>query len=278
MACIAVRRGETYETRRAKPFLKWAGGKTQLFSSIRACFPLVFKRYHEPFLGGGAVFFALAPKRAYLCDINQDLINAYCAIRDQPHALIEELSNHRANEAHYYEVRSQHGSLGLIEGAARTIFLNRTCFNGLYRVNRKGEFNVPYGRYNNPTVCNTENLLAVSETLRHVDIRCESVFQIGRRVRRGDLVYFDPPYDPVSASSSFTAYSKFAFGREQQVALSLLFKRLANRGVHVVLSNSDTPFIRDLYKDCNIRTVHARRAINSRADRRGLVCEVLVTA
>ena len=269
----------SFENRAARPFLKWAGGKTQLLDALFARFPATFGRYHEPFLGGGAVFFALGPQRANLSDVNADLIGAYLAVRDDIEGVMKALKRHRSEEKYYYEVRAQNSDgMGHVASAARTIFLNRTCFNGLYRVNRQGQFNVPFGRYDNPTICNRDNLLMASETLKKCDIRHQDVFTIARRVRRGDLVYFDPPYDPISSTSSFTSYAKGGFGRSEQVRLAELFKRLAGRGVNVVLSNSDTPFIRSLYKGCRIHSVHARRAINSRADRRGTVGEVIVTA
>ena len=264
---------------RARPFLKWAGGKTQLLPKILERFPESFNRYHEPFVGGGAVFFNLEPRSCTLSDINADLVTTYTALRDDVDGVIENLKQHRAEEAYYYSVRDEMVSgLSETEAAARIIFLNRTCFNGLYRVNRSGKFNVPFGRYANPTICNETNLRAVSEALQDVKIRHESVFQIGRRVRRGDLVYFDPPYDPISKTASFTAYAKGGFGDAEQERLAQLFRRFAERDVHVVLSNSDTPFIRSLYKDFRIDKVYARRAINSRADRRGPVGEVLVSS
>ena len=264
---------------RAKPFLKWAGGKAKLVPEIRKRFPERFRRYHEPFIGGGAVFFALEPESAVISDVNADLITTYQVIRDHVGDLIEALDDHQATEEHFYEVRAlEAGTLSPVESAARTIYLNRTCFNGLYRVNRRGQFNVPFGRYVNPRICNADNLLAVSRVLQGVDIRVESVFDIGRRVRRGDLVYFDPPYDPVSPTASFTSYARDDFGRPEQEKLARLFASLAARGITVVLSNSDTPYIRELYAPFRVDTVFARRAINSRADRRGPVTEVLVSA
>jgi len=264
---------------RPRPFLKWAGGKTQLLPDILARLPRVFRRYHEPFLGGGAVFFALTPTRAVLSDINADLIETYKAIRDDPEAVIAALQQHHATEEEFYRVRAQSpAALGVIGAAARTIYLNRTCFNGLYRVNRRGEFNVPFGRYEHPTLCNAENIRLASLALQGADLRCESVFDLRTRASRGDLVYFDPPYDPVSATASFTSYAKQAFGVEEQTRLAQLFRDLALRGVSVMLSNSDTPLVRDLYKDFKIEGVYARRAINSRADRRGHVSEVLVSS
>jgi DNA adenine methylase len=261
-----------------KPFLKWAGGKSKLVPEILQRFPSIFRRYHEPFLGGGAVFFALGPRLATLSDLNAELVHTYTSIRDDVDAVIDALGDHEANEEHYYAVRALAPStLGPVEVAARTIFLNRTCYNGLYRVNSKGRFNVPFGRYANPRIINPENLHAVSEALQGVDIRHQSVFDVGDRVRPGDVVYFDPPYDPVSPTASFTAYAG-TFGRQEQIRLCELFTELAHRGVHVVLSNSDTPFIRALYRAFQVDTVHCRRAINSRADRRGPVTEVLVSS
>lgn len=263
---------------RARPFLKWAGGKTQLLPEILARVPDRFARYHEPFIGGGAVFFALAPQQALLADINPDLVGCYRAIRDRLPAVLRYLRSHDVTEDHFYEVRSwDHADLDPAEAAARLVFLNRTCFNGLYRVNRSGRFNVPFGRYKNPRICDEDNLRAVSEALQGVDLTVGSVFETARRARRGDLVYFDPPYDPVSSTASFTSYAKDGFGREEQIRLAELFRELARRGVHVVLSNSDTPFIRELYADFVIDRVMARRAINSRATRRGPVGEVLIT-
>ena len=264
---------------RPRPFLKWAGGKTQLLPQILARFPNVFRRYHEPFLGGGAVFFALGPTRATLSDVNGDLIDTYTAIRDEPEAVIEALEQHHATEEEFYRVRAQSpAKLSVAGAAARTIYLNRTCFNGLYRVNRRGEFNVPFGRYDNPTICNAENIRLASLALRGAELRCESVFALSARVQRGDLVYLDPPYDPVSSTACFTAYAKNGFGPDEQAQLAQVFAELAGRGVSVMLSNSDTPLIRELYRDFKIERVYARRAINSRADRRGHVSEVIVTA
>ena len=275
---VALRK-KSQEPKRAKPFLKWAGGKTQLLPELLKRFPANFNRYHEPFVGGGAVFFGLGPKACTLSDVNADLINTYTAIRDDVDGLIRVLKKHRAEEEYYYKMRElKVANLNDTEAAARIIYLNRTCFNGLYRVNRKGQFNVPFGKSSNPTICNSENLQRVSERLRGVKLRCESVFNIARRVRRNDLIYFDPPYDPLSKTSSFTSYAKGGFGDEEQIQLAKLFTRLAERGVHVVLSNSDTPFIRKLYKGHRIDRVYARRAINSRADRRGPVGEVIVTS
>jgi len=263
----------------AKPFLKWAGGKTQLIPEILARVPARIGRYYEPFIGGGATFFALCPQKATLSDVNVDLIGAYVAVRDKPAQLIKCLKEHYCDEAYYYEVRDQDpNSLSPVRAAARIIFMNRTCFNGLYRVNKKGLFNVPFGKYQNPKICDADNIMRVSEVLQGVDIRVQSVFDSVKRARKGDFVYLDPPYDPVSRTSSFTAYSNSPFGRPQQRQLAELFAKLAKRGVSVLLSNSDTPFIRELYRGFRVERVGARRAINSRSDKRGRVYEVMVTS
>lgn len=267
------------ETPNPKPFLKWAGGKTQLVPEILQRFPQKFGRYFEPFLGGAAVFFALQPQRASLSDINPDLIGTYLAVRDDVEKVIRLLKKHEPSEKHFYEVRAlEAANLNSPQAAARTIFLNRTCFNGLYRVNRRGEFNVPFGRYNNPTVCHEENLRRASTFLKHAAIQSRDVFTTCQDVERGDLVYFDPPYDPISPTASFTSYARDGFDKDQQTQLADTFATLARRGVHCVLSNSDTPFIRKLYKSFKIDEVYARRAINSRADRRGPITELLISA
>ena len=279
MATASLRKvhSDTSTQTRAKPFLKWVGGKTQLLPQIFELFPKNFNRYHEPFVGGGAVFFNLQPNKAILSDVNPDLIQAYQMIRDDVDSVIAELKQHRAEEAYYYSVRETDvAELSAAEAAARIIFLNKTCFNGLYRVNRRGKFNVPFGKYANPTICNEKNLRAVSDALQGVDIRLQSVFELDTRVKKNDLVYFDPPYVPVSPTASFTSYTKQGFGEHQQRELADLFGRLVSKGAHCFLSNSDTPLVRELYKDFNIKKVYARRAINSRADRRGPVGEVIV--
>ena len=261
-----------------RPFLKWAGGKSKLVDSIMSRFPNDFGRYFEPFLGGGAVFFALGPERATLADVNKELVTAYTAIRDELPRVMTALRRHRAESDHFYAVRAQDASgMSTVARAARMIFLNRTCYNGLYRVNRSGAFNVPFGKYDNPTICDEENLRAVSRVLQDTTIENTDVFSTVAKARAKDLVYFDPPYDPVSKSASFVAYNEKGFTSEDQEKLAQTFRGLAERGVHAVLSNSDTPFIRSLYKGFRVDTVHVRRAINSRADRRGPVAEVLVS-
>lgn len=263
---------------RPRPFLKWAGGKSKLVDAIMARFPRSFGRYFEPFLGGGAVFFGVAPERAVLADMNAELVTTYVALRDDLERVLTALRRHRADREHFYAVRAQSsGGLASPTRAARMIYLNRTCYNGLYRVNRSGAFNVPFGKYDNPRICDEENLRAVSRVLQDAVIEHADVFATVAKARAGDLVYFDPPYDPVSKTASFVAYTDRGFSSEDQEKLAATFRGLADRGVHAVLSNSDTPFIRKLYKGFHIDTVHVRRAINSRADRRGPVAEVLVS-
>lgn len=273
----AIRLVET-QLPKPRPFLKWAGGKSKLVETIMGRFPQNFGNYFEPFLGGGAVFFGLEPTRAVLADMNLELVTAYKQLRDELPRVMAALRKHRADRDHFYEVRAKDASsMSPTARAARMIYLNRTCYNGLYRVNRSGGFNVPFGKYDNPTICDEENLRAVSHALQDAQIEHSDVFTTVAKARAGDLVYFDPPYDPVSKTASFVSYTEKGFTSEDQERLAQTFASLAERGVHAVLSNSDTPFIRKLYKGFRIDTVHVRRAINSRADRRGPVAEVLVS-
>ena len=266
----------------AKPFLKWAGGKTVLLPEILQRLPQKIRTYYEPFFGGGAVFFALAAegrfKRAVLNDRNEELMCTCATLRDFPDKVIRALDQHVYDEMHYYNVRAQDpGKLTLPSHAARFIFLNRTCFNGLYRVNRKGEFNVPFGRYTNPTICNEPALRLASAALEGAVISaCDfelAVITAGKR----DAVYFDPPYVPVSKTANFTAYSKGGFGEAEHVRLRDCFALLDKQGVHVLLSNSDTPFVRKLYKGFKIEKVRAPRRVNSKGDKRGDVSELLIS-
>lgn len=268
----------------ARPFLKWAGGKGKVLSQFVPYFP-PFSTYYEPFLGGGAVFFYLhsAPSKlhsAYLMDINDELINVYRCIRDQVEGVIEHLTIHQRNHCHtyYYTLRGTVPD-GRLARAARFLYLNKTCFNGLYRENLKGQFNVPIGRYKNPKICPSERLRAASLALQPVNIEVspfELVLELAHTPH--DFVYFDPPYYPISTTSSFTGYSRYSFREEDQVRLKDTFSILASRGVKVMLSNSDCPFIRDLYREFPIHTVLAARAINSKAKKRGKITEVLVTS
>jgi len=266
-----------------RPFLKWAGGKTQLIPQLVPKRPASFGAYHEPFVGGGALFFALhragllEGKQVVLSDVNDELIDTYTAIRNQVARVIDLLKEHqdKHDKDYYYEIRDlklTHKA----ERAARMIYLNKTGFNGLYRVNRKGQFNVPLGRYVNPTICDEENLRAASRALRQAEIETTPFDAVLKRARRGDFVYFDPPYVPVSDTANFVGYAKDGFGRADQKSLAQLFRELKRRGVHVMLSNSDTPEVEKLYKGLRQDRVLARRQVNSRKDRRGPVGELVV--
>lgn len=263
-----------------RPFLKWAGGKSQLIQQYIRYFPEDFKTYYEPFLGGGALFFYLNPPSAVLTDINAELVNAYCCVRDNVEELIALLDVHQLKHCkeYYYQVRQWNRLTG-IEKAARLIYLNKTCFNGLYRENSKGEFNVPFGQYKNPKICNPLLLRSVSAALKKAQIEVRSFEDILNHASScNDFVYFDPPYHPISPTSNFTAYSRDAFSQDDQIKLQAVFRELARRGVKVMLSNSDCIFIRELYRDFNIYSISASRVINSKASKRGRISEVLIAS
>jgi DNA adenine methylase len=264
---------------RPRPFVKWAGGKRQLLEQLRPLLPAEFGRYYEPFAGGAAVFFALGRSDAVLADMNAELMNVYVAVRDGAENVIAELRKYRYGAVHYYRAREANvARMSPAQRAARTIYLNRTGYNGLYRVNRAGKFNVPMGRHTNPTLCDADNLRACAGALQGVDVRVQDFEAAASGARKGDLVYFDPPYVPVSDTADFTSYVPGGFGADQQRRLAALFARLAARGVHVVLSNSDTSTVRKLYAGFRIERVMAARFINSRGTRRGKVGEVVVTS
>jgi DNA adenine methylase len=261
-----------------RPFLKWAGGKGQLLGQYQRLLPQRYSRYFEPFAGGAALFFHLRPGGAALSDSNGELIDTYRAVRDEVEPLIDALKQHRYEEGHYYATRDRDPrALPLHERAARTIFLNRTGFNGLYRVNRKGNFNVPLGRYTNPLICDEKNLRACAVALRGVQLEARDFSEVQDRARKGDFVYLDPPYVPISDTADFTAYVPGGFGWEQQLRLHEVFLELARRGVKVMLSNSDAGRLRELYEDFDIEDVAATRSINSIGTRRGAkVREIVV--
>lgn len=268
----------------ARPFLKYAGGKTALLPEILPRLPEHIHHYYEPFLGGGAVFFALAEAKrfsvAYLSDANMDLMSLYEVLAHQPDDVIRKLKTHIHDEKYYYEVRAQNPSrlgLGLVSAAARLIFLNRTCFNGLYRVNKSGQFNVPFGSCKNPTICDEENLRAAALVLCDAAISSIDFEDAVRYAKRGDAVYFDPPYIPLSGTSNFTAYSAGGFTDGDQERLRNTMDRLDAKGVHVLLSNSDTPRARELYADFKIEEVQAPRRVNSKGGKRGNVGELLIS-
>ncbi len=273
----------------ARPFLKWAGGKSQLLPELSRRIPDRFGRYHEPFVGGGALFFHLWNNRrldqgATLSDLNPELIDCYLAARDHVEALIELLQRLRpfaTDRDFFYEIRSWDRQPGfaqrpLVERAARTIFLNRTCYNGLYRLNNKGQFNAPFGYYKNPLIVDSDNLREVSRALRDVELRVADFGDVLERAEVGDLIYFDPPYVPVSPTASFTSYTRRGFGEEEQRRLAAVFHQLAERGCYVILSNSSTALARQLYADvCEVEVVLASRKINCDGNRRGFVEELI---
>ncbi len=262
-----------------RPFLKWAGGKSRLLPQYVPYFPKSFNAYYEPFLGGGSVFFHLQPQRAVLRDINAELINAYCCVQKNVTKLIKLLQQHAVNhnQEYYYDIRSQQFNSNL-ERAARFIYLNKTCYNGLYRENSRGQFNVPIGRYKNPQICPEQLLIAASAHLQNACIEVGNFDLVLSEANADDLVYFDPPYHPISATSNFTAYTRYAFGEAEQLWLRDTFSKLAYKGVKVMLSNSDCEFIRELYKDFAIVPIAANRAINSKADQRGKISELLIVS
>jgi DNA adenine methylase len=267
----------------ARPFLKWAGGKGRLIEQYHPYFPKRFRHYYEPFLGGGAIFFHVHDRCRYalLADLNEELVNVYRCIRDDVEAVISLLAHHQEHHCHtyYYELRAQTQLASATQRAARLIYLNKTCFNGLYRENSKGHFNVPMGRYKKPRVCDIPTLRQAAAALQHTEIRCESFTESVHWAQRSDdLVYFDPPYHPISATSNFTGYNRYGFTAKDQERLQQTFVQLAASGVKVMLSNSDCPFIRDLYEDFYIHEIQASRAINSNAKRRGKISELLITS
>jgi DNA adenine methylase len=279
-----------------RPFLKWAGGKSRLIEQYQPYFPQTFTTYYEPFLGGGAVFFYLAQQHpslpAILTDINPELINAYCCVRDRVEELILLLEEHQLEHSkyeqkYYYWVRS-HSYKTDIEKAARLIYLNKTCYNGLYRENSKGEFNVPIGRYKNPNICQPDLLRSVSSVLKPAQIHVRKFDRVLDFANSSeDFVYFDPPYYPIGSTSNFTAYSRENFKESEQIQLRDVFAELTERRVKVIQSNSHCAFIENLYSDegafkvdrlPKLRQISASRGINSNACKRGKIGEFLITS
>ncbi len=271
-----------------KPFVKWVGGKRQLLAQFRKMklyppdeFNPETNKYFEPFVGGGAVFFDLLPLNAELSDLNQDLVTTYNVIKSDVEQLIDLLKTHKYEKDYFLAIRSQDSSsLNDREVAARFIYLNRTCFNGMYRVNSKGKFNVPFGRYTNPVICDEDNLRKVSKSLQNVEVKHQDYKAVLGSAKAGDFVYFDPPYYPVSKTASFTSYTSSAFLDKEQVELRDTVLELHRRGCFVMLSNSDVPFIREIYSKqdgIRVNSVSAGRSINSKGSGRGKISEVLVT-
>jgi DNA adenine methylase len=274
----------------AKPFLKWAGGKRGLITQLFAKFPTDFNNYHEPFLGGGAVFFELYSrgmlkgKKAYLSDINSELINAYNVVKNNPEALIIELEIYKENhnKDFYYQTRvldrsDNFKSLNELTRATRFIYLNKTCFNGLYRVNSKGYFNTPIGSYKSPNIADKEVILNASEALQDANIVNQSFHKTTDNTKANDFIYFDPPYYPLTKTASFTSYDESIFLDEKQKKLFTIYKTLANLQCKVTQSNSDTNFINSLYKEYETHaTAMANRNINSDINKRQKVKELII--
>lgn len=266
------------------PFVKWVGGKRQLLDEISLHLPDKINRYFEPFIGGGAVLFHIQPKNASINDSNKELTNLYETIKSSPEELIEHLKTHKNNSEYFYQIRKldrnkdSYSKLTAIEKASRLIFLNKTCYNGLFRVNSAGEFNTPFGKYKNPNIVNEQTIKSVSNYLNSNNIKITTGdYEIAvKEAQKGDFVYLDPPYDPVSVSSNFTGYTKTGFNREEQERLKKLCDHLDSKGVNFLLSNSATEFIQNLYSDYTVTLVNAKRFVNSKASGRGDVNEVLV--
>ncbi len=273
-----------------KPFVKWVGGKRQLLKQFRMIdlyppekFNIKTGSYFEPFVGGGAVFFDLLPEKSFLSDLNSELVTTYNVIKNDVDRLINSLKKFKYEKDFFLKVRSaQPKQFPNVDIASRFIYLNRTCFNGMYRVNSKGEFNVPFGKYSNPLICDEQNLRRVSKVLEEVEIKCQDYKITVEFAKKGDFVYFDPPYYPINKTSSFTTYTKEAFLDKEQIELRDTYLKLHKRGCFVMLSNSNTPFINKIYSETakhgiKINEVLAGRSINSKVNLRGKITEVLVT-
>jgi len=260
-----------------RPPVKWAGGKSQLLPQFRPLFPAEFNLYVEPFLGGGAVFFDLRPQKAVLIDSNFELINFFQVVKTKLEALLVDLDRHENTKEYYYYIRSlDPDGMSDVERASRFLYLNNTGYNGLWRVNRQGKHNVPFGGYKNPRYKDEDNLYRVSLALQNARLVCDDFTRVTRYARPETFVYFDPPYHPLTRTASFTSYTSESFGEEDQIRLAKVFRKLAAKGCYVMLSNSDTEFVRELYAGFNITTVYAKRAINCRGDRRGPIAELVI--
>lgn len=267
------------------PVIKWVGGKRQLLTEIKELMPKEYNHYYEPFIGGAALLLEVQPENATINDFNLELTNLYKTIKENPSDLIAKLKEHKKNhsEEYFYEIRKMdreagYSKLSNVDKAARMIYLNKTGFNGLYRVNSKGYFNVPFGKYDNPSVLNEDNINGVHKYLseKNVNILNGDFEKAVEEAKEGDFVYFDPPYMPLSATSSFVGYVAGGFGTEEQERLKNCCDKLTKKGVKFILSNSYCEYITNLYHEYNIKTVDARRSINSKADKRGAIKEVLI--
>lgn len=266
------------------PVVKWVGGKRQLINEITPLLPKRITSYCEPFLGGGAVLFSIQPTKAIVNDLNGDLIVVYETIRDNVESLIDNLKRHENTADYFYSIRDMdrnkelYDNMSKVERASRLLYLNKTCYNGLFRVNSSGEFNSPFGHYKNPNIVNEPVLRAVSKYLsaNNIIFYNEDFSDTLTRICKGSFVYLDPPYDPVSDTANFTGYNKAGFDRDDQIRLKQCCDELTKNGIKFMLSNSATSFIKDLYKEYNVTTVSAKRAINSDASKRGIIEEVLI--
>lgn len=302
-----IKKVENFEEIEAKPFLKWAGGKGQLLDEIRKYYPFSnekINKYAEPFIGGGAILFDILNRydleSVYISDINADLVNTYNIVKNNVELLIDGLLkkqdeylplSEEERKNYYLTVRSRFNEIKVlkddnynIEKAILMIFLNRTCFNGLYRVNKKGEFNVPIGSYKNPTICDEKNLRAVSRKLKKVIIECEDYKKVAGFADRNTFIYFDPPYRPLTETSSFTSYTEDDFNDDKQLQLAEFVKSLSDKGVSVLVSNSDPKntnpddnFFDDAYSSLEILRIEASRMINSKGKKRGKIKELIIT-
>jgi len=263
------------------PVLKWAGGKWNLCPGYKelGLFPRKYERYFEPFLGGASVFLFNLPKRAFLSDTNDNLINTYKVIRDEVDKLIELLKEHKNNhnKKYYYKIRNEWKKGSAINKAAKFIYLNKTCFNGLFRVNSKGQFNVPIGKYKNPSIFDENNLRAFSSVVRNINLKISDYKRAMGFARKDDFIYFDPPYQPLSTTSSFTNYTEGGFDLSQQIELKETFDKLNDRGCLILESNSNAPEIQELYKDYHLTPIMAPRFINARASGRKKIQELAIT-
>jgi len=270
------------------PFVKWAGGKTQILSKLKELMPTEYNNYFEPMIGGGALFFSITPKKAYINDTNDELMCAYQCFKDDSlfDSLKKELRKHEANnsEDYYYQIRAQDQKLDFLNQpvyvrAARMIYLNKACFNGLYRVNSKGFFNVPFSKKEKVNTFDDANFNSIRQYFlsNNINITSTDYHKVVEKAKAGDFVYFDPPYDVYPDKLGFVDYGKDGFGKEEQIKLRDCFKALSDKGVKVMLSNHNTPFINELYKGFNIHVINAKRMINSKADGRGNVQDVIIT-
>lgn len=269
------------------PVLKWAGGKRQHLNTILSRMPASgYDKYYEPFIGGGAVLLKLQPQKAVINDTNYELINVYRVIREYPNELIQLLVNHTTlhSTEYYYRIRSldrngNYNKLDNIQKAARMIYLNKTCYNGLYRVNNEGQFNTPIGRYSKASILDVTKILSLNNYLlsNEITITCEDFYETLKGVTHDDFVYLDPPYDPVSLTSSFTNYTKLGFSRDDQIRLKTVCDELTVKGVRFLESNSNNDFIRELYKDYKVTIISASRYINSKYNDRKNASEVIIT-